>query len=56
VVRPPTRAAIELRHGKAQQAVELLQGAKRYEAAGQFWPQYLRGLAYLKLGHGAEAA
>jgi predicted Zn-dependent protease len=53
---PTTRAAIELRHGNAQQAVDLLQGAKRYEAADQFWPQYLRGQAYLKLGLGAEAA
>ena len=27
----------------------------RYEASAQFWPQYLRGQAYLKLGRGAEA-
>ena len=30
--------------------------AKRYEAAAEFWPQYLRGLAYLKLKSGNEAA
>ncbi|HYJ47677.1 MAG TPA: tetratricopeptide repeat protein, partial [Pyrinomonadaceae bacterium] len=53
---PPIRAAIELRRGRAQQAVNLLEDAKRYEAAAQFWPQYLRGLAYLKLRLGAEAA
>lgn len=53
---PAIRAAIELRRGNAQRAVDLLEGAKRYEAAAQFWPQYLRGLAYLKLGLGAEAA
>ena len=41
---------------QAQAAVDLLEGAKRYEAAAQFWPQYLRGQAYLKLGRGAEAA
>lgn len=33
-----------------------LQSAARYETAAEFWPQYLRGQAYLKLGHGAEAA
>jgi len=53
---PMIRAAIELQRGKAQAAVELLEGAKRYEAGAQFWPQYLRGQAYLKLGRGAEAA
>ena len=53
---PAIRSAIELQRGNAQQAVDLLEGAKRYEAAAQFWPQYLRGKAYLKLGHGAEAA
>ncbi|MGA9770397.1 MAG: protein kinase [Blastocatellia bacterium] len=53
---PTTRSAIELQRGNAQQAVDLLEGAKRYEAAAEFWPQYLRGQAYLKLGRGAEAA
>ena len=33
-----------------------LQAASRYEAAGEFWPQYVRGLANLKLGKGSEAA
>ncbi len=28
----------------------------RYEAAAEFWPQYLRGQAYLKLKQGTEAA
>jgi len=53
---PTIRAAIELQRGKAQPAVDLLEGGKRYEAAAQFWPQYLRGQTYLKLGRGAEAA
>ena len=53
---PTIRSAIELRRGHAQQAVELLEGATRYETAAQFWPQHLRGTAYLKLGLGAEAA
>ena len=33
-----------------------IQTASRDEAAAEFWPQYLRGQAYLKLGRGAEAA
>jgi hypothetical protein len=53
---PTIRSAIELQRGNAQQAVVLLEGTKRYEAAAQFWPQYLRGQAYLKLGHGVDAA
>jgi len=53
---PPIRAAIELRRGNAAQAIEQLQPAGRYEAAAEFWPQYLRGLAYLKLTRSAEAA
>jgi tetratricopeptide (TPR) repeat protein len=39
----------------AEQAIEQLQAASRYEAAAEFWPQHLRGQAYLKLGRGAEA-
>jgi predicted Zn-dependent protease len=53
---PPTRAALELDRGNAAQAVAELEGATRYEAAGEFWPQYVRGLANLKLSKGAEAA
>jgi tetratricopeptide (TPR) repeat protein len=53
---PPIRAALELQRGNAAQAIEQLQPASRYEAAAEFWPQYLRGLAYLKLKRGAEAA
>jgi tetratricopeptide (TPR) repeat protein len=53
---PVIRAAIELQHDNAAQATEKLQAATRYEAAAEFWPQFLRGQAYLKLGRGAEAA
>ena len=53
---PMVKAALELRKGNAQAAIELLEAAKRYEPAADFWPQYLRGLAYLKIGKGAEAA
>jgi serine/threonine protein kinase/Flp pilus assembly protein TadD len=53
---PAIRAAIDLQRGNAAQAIEQLQVASRYEAAAEFWPQYLRGRGYLKLGRGAEAA
>jgi tetratricopeptide (TPR) repeat protein len=46
---------LELDRGNAAQAVKELEAASRYEAAGEFWPQYVRGLAYLKLGKGGEA-
>jgi eukaryotic-like serine/threonine-protein kinase len=53
---PPIRAALELDRGNAAQALLELQAANRYEAAGEFWSQYLRGQANLKLGRGTEAA
>ena len=53
---PEIRAAMELQRGNAGQAIDQLQAASRYEAAAEFWPQHLRGQAYLKLGRGAEAA
>lgn len=53
---PAIRAALELQRGNAAQAIDQLQAASRYEAAAEFWPQHLRGQAYLKLGRGAEAA
>ncbi len=53
---PTIRAAIELRRGSAAQSIEQLQSVSRYEAAAEFWPQYVRGQAYLKLRKGSEAA
>ena len=50
------RAAVQINRNNPAEAVQLLEAAKRYEAAAQFWPQYLRGLAYLKLKSGNEAA
>ena len=52
---PGIRAAIELHRGEPAQAVELLGSASPYERAH---PEavYLRGLAYLRLRKGAEAA
>jgi predicted Zn-dependent protease len=52
---PAIRGALALDHNNAAQAITELQAA-RYEAAGEFWPQYVRGLANLKLGKGADAA
>ena len=52
---PEMRAAIELQRGQPAKAVELLASASPYERA---YPEvvYLRGLAYLRLRKGAEAA
>ena len=55
VQRPEIRAAIELQLDHAAKAVELLASASPYERA---YPEavYLRGLAYLRLKGGADAA
>ena len=52
---PEIRAAIELQRDQPAKAVELLASASPYERA---YPEavYLRGLAYLRLHKGAEAA
>jgi tetratricopeptide (TPR) repeat protein len=52
---PAIRAAIELKGDQPAKAVELLASASPYERA---YPEavYLRGLAYLRLKKGAEAA
>ena len=52
---PKIRAAIELQRGQSAKAVELLASAKPFERA---YPEavYLRGLAYLRLYKGREAA
>jgi eukaryotic-like serine/threonine-protein kinase len=52
---PEIRAAIELQRGQPAKAVELLASASPYERA---YPEavYLRGLAYLRLRKGEEAA
>ncbi|MBL8203438.1 MAG: protein kinase [Blastocatellia bacterium] len=53
---PVTRAAIELRQGRADRAIELLKSAEPYEPASSFWPTWLRGQAYLQAKRGPEAA
>ena len=53
---PIIRAQTELSKGNAAAAIQLLETTRRYEAYGDFWPQYLRGEAYLKLKNGPQAA
>jgi tetratricopeptide (TPR) repeat protein len=52
---PAIRAAIEIRRHNPAQAIQFLQSATRYDRAGDYWPEYLRGQAYLAQGAGAEA-
>ncbi len=53
---PVLRAALDLNRDDAAAAIEALRPASRYEAAAEFWPQYLRGQAYLRLRKGPEGA
>ncbi|MEP6787275.1 MAG: tetratricopeptide repeat protein, partial [Acidobacteriota bacterium] len=46
---PTIRGALLLQSGKAKEAIEELEVAERLERAAEFYPQYLRGLAYLQL-------
>jgi serine/threonine protein kinase/Tfp pilus assembly protein PilF len=46
---PTIRAAIELQNGRAKKAIKELEIAERFERSAEFYPQYIRGLAYLKL-------
>ena len=49
------RAQSELSRGNATQAIQILESARKYEVFGDFWPQYLRGQAYLKNKNGSQA-
>lgn len=49
------RAQMELGRGNAASALQLLESARKYEVFGDFWPQYLRGQAYLKQNRAAQA-
>lgn len=53
---PIIRAQLALNSGNATPAIQLLDSARKYEVFGDFWPQYLRGQAYLKNKNGAQAA
>jgi tetratricopeptide (TPR) repeat protein len=58
---PAARAALEINKNNPAKAIELLQAATPYELGGfpagsGFWPNYLRGQAYLRAKQGKEAA
>lgn len=55
---PSIRAEVEIGRGNPSQALELLQSAAPYEFGWrtQFWPNYVRGRAYLRAGRPTEAA
>ena len=53
---PAIRAAIEIRRNDPVQAIQFLRSADRYDTVGAFFPEYLRGQAYLAQGVGAAAA
>ena len=53
---PMINAALRLHNGKLKEAIEELETAERFEPAAEFYPQYLRGLIYLKLGKAKKAA
>ena len=53
---PMIQAASEIKGNNPAMAIQTLESLGRYEGGARFWPQYLRGQAYLKLNRGAEAA
>jgi tetratricopeptide (TPR) repeat protein len=54
---PLSAAALAIRRGEAQRAIDLLEPVRRYDHApgSEFWPAYLRGQAYLQLKNAAAA-
>jgi len=59
---PTIRAVLELKSNNPTKAIDLLQVAEPYELGdlpmppNALYPAYVRGLAYLQLGHGKQAA
>ena len=53
---PTIKAALWMQAGKIKEAIEELEITERLEKAGEFIPQYLRGLAFLKLLRNNDAA
>ncbi len=47
--KPCVEAVINLQNGKAERAIEELASIERFEAAAEFFPQFIRGLSYLEL-------
>ncbi|HEX2641122.1 MAG TPA: hypothetical protein VHL50_11140, partial [Pyrinomonadaceae bacterium] len=52
---PTIQAALLLHGGKAKEAIEELEIAERLEKAAEFYPQYIRGLAYLQMKKANDA-
>jgi hypothetical protein len=52
---PCIRAAVELKRGNADKAIEILQTTTPYGAAGPMYPAHVRGEAFLALRRGKEA-
>jgi eukaryotic-like serine/threonine-protein kinase len=54
---PLVRAIAELNRNNAERTIQLLEAVRRYElgAFAVLWPNYARGLAYLKVGRSREA-
>jgi tetratricopeptide (TPR) repeat protein len=53
---PTILAALELQNGRAKEAIEELEITERFEKAGEFYPKYIRALAYSKLNKTKQAA
>jgi eukaryotic-like serine/threonine-protein kinase len=53
---PTIEGEIELSRGAAAKAIEFLQTTRPYELGGRLFPAYVRGLAYLSIGQGGDAA
>ena len=52
---PLIQAAVDLQSGHPKEAIVKLEVSERIEKAGEFYPQYLRGFAYLRLGEVSHA-
>ncbi len=52
---PLTKAVMQLEQGKADKALDLLQGVTPYDPGASFCSNWLRGQAYLSLNRGREA-
>jgi eukaryotic-like serine/threonine-protein kinase len=53
---PLINSQLDLSKGNAAQVIQLLEPARRFEVYGDYWPQYLRGQAYLKQRNAAQAS
>ncbi len=53
---PTISAALRLQSGKPEEGIEELEIVQRFEKGAEFFPQYIRGLCFLKLGKEKQAA